>query len=344
MMPTTELTSARLRLVAATHESLAAELAGPAALARHFSVAEPVGWPPEFYDQAAVRYTLTMLESPAHQGWCSFYLIAESGLVGIVGYKGPPDAGGTVELGYGLIPSAQGKGYASEAVHALVDHALSFPAVSRIIAETMPALSPSIAVLERTGFRLIGPGSERGVIRFELSRVDVEAGRRSIQPHVRSLMRLHSHMAWANQQALTAIANATTGRERALAMLGHILGAEHVWLARIAGEQPTVAVWPELTLEACRALSGQNELRFRQLIFSAAPADLARQVTYHTSAGDEYVSTVEDILLHLCLHGTYHRGQIAQQQRQDGAVPVPSDYIAFARGGMAATRTSGAPK
>lgn len=109
-MSTNELRSARLRLVAATAESLAADLAGPATLGQHFGVAEPVGWPPEFYDEAAVRYTITMLEQPANHGWSSFYLIADTGLVGIVGYKGPPDASGTVELGYGLIASARGKG------------------------------------------------------------------------------------------------------------------------------------------------------------------------------------------------------------------------------------------
>jgi RimJ/RimL family protein N-acetyltransferase/uncharacterized damage-inducible protein DinB len=341
MMSTNELQSVRLRLVAATLENLAADLAGPATLARHFSVLEPVGWPPQFYDEAAVRYTITMLDHPANHGWCSFYLIADTGLVGIVGYKGPPDASGTVELGYGLIPSAQGKGYATEATHTLVDHAFTFPAVRRVIAETMPALTPSIGVLERAGFRLIGPGSERGVIRFELTREDVTAGRRTIGPHVRTLARLQGHMAWANQQALTAIEQAKEGRVSAIAMLGHILGAEHVWLARMAGQAPSVAVCPELTLAECRTLAAQNELALRQLIFSVSPAELQRTITYHTSLGDEYVSTVEDILLHLCLHGTYHRGQIAQQQRRDQQLPGPSDYIAFARGAAAASRTPG---
>lgn len=208
----------------------------------------------------------------------------------------------------------------------------------------MPALRSSIGVLERTGFRLIGPGSENGVIRFELTRADAAAGRRAIPPHVRTLARLQGHMAWANQQALTAIEQSKDDRISAIAMLGHILGAEHVWLSRIAGEKPTVAVWPELTLAECRALATQNELALRQLIFTATPADLQRTISYHTSLGDEYVSSVEDILLHLCLHGTYHRGQIAQQQRRDQQAPGPSDYIAFARGGAAASRTPGERK
>jgi RimJ/RimL family protein N-acetyltransferase len=39
-----------------------------------------------------------------------------------------------------------------------------------VIAETLPELTPSIGVLGKCGFHLIGEGSEPGVIRFELTR------------------------------------------------------------------------------------------------------------------------------------------------------------------------------
>ncbi|MEU5402283.1 GNAT family N-acetyltransferase [Streptomyces sp. NPDC005963] len=40
--------------------------------------------------------------------------------IGGLGFHGRPNAIGTVTIGYGLIPSAQGKGYASEALRGLV--------------------------------------------------------------------------------------------------------------------------------------------------------------------------------------------------------------------------------
>lgn len=40
--------------------------------------------------------------------------------IGGVGFHGRPDANGTVTIGYGLVPAAQGKGYASEALRALL--------------------------------------------------------------------------------------------------------------------------------------------------------------------------------------------------------------------------------
>ena len=44
-----------------------------------------------------------------------------------------------------------------------------------MIAETLPELTPSIGVLRKGGFALIGEGSEPGVIRFELTRAAYEA-------------------------------------------------------------------------------------------------------------------------------------------------------------------------
>ncbi|HEX3963804.1 MAG TPA: GNAT family N-acetyltransferase [Trebonia sp.] len=40
--------------------------------------------------------------------------------IGGVGFHGPPDGNGSVTIGYGLIPSARGQGYASEALRGLL--------------------------------------------------------------------------------------------------------------------------------------------------------------------------------------------------------------------------------
>ena len=71
--------------------------------------------------------------------------------IGGAGFKGPPDDDGCVEVGYGLAPSAQGKGYASEAVRALCERALASGATA-VIAETHAGNVASERVLERCGF------------------------------------------------------------------------------------------------------------------------------------------------------------------------------------------------
>jgi ribosomal-protein-alanine N-acetyltransferase len=171
-------TSGRLELVAATPELTHAALAGPRELAECLNAAVPATWPPEFLDAPALEYTLDRLaEGPEQAGWWLYFvvLIDDAGhrtLVGSGGYKGPPSADGTVEVGYGIVTDHQRRGFATETVRRLLDRAFAVSSVRRAIAETLPDLLPSIGVLRKSGFRHIGEGSEPGIIRFELTRAE----------------------------------------------------------------------------------------------------------------------------------------------------------------------------
>lgn len=184
-MESTILRTERLEMVGCTPELLHADGEGNEQLAARLRTRVPTEWPPELYDDDARRWTLDRVESqPESEGWWTYYLVRDPGtedgreLVGLAGYKGPPSDDGTVEVGYGVLPSHQRVGYATEATAALVRRAFSFPQVTRVIAETLPELAPSIGVLEKSGFTLLeGEGSEPGVIRFELRRGDWERRR-----------------------------------------------------------------------------------------------------------------------------------------------------------------------
>ncbi|MBK7878086.1 MAG: GNAT family N-acetyltransferase [Planctomycetes bacterium] len=171
------LRTARLELVPATVEHLRAALASRAELARALGVAVPDTWPHDFLDDAAIVYTLERVQTGgAGTGWWfHFVMRSEAGapraLIGSAGYKGPPDADGTVEIGYGVVSDARRCGYATEAALALVERAFEDPRVRRVIAETLPELVGSIGVLAACGFHAIDGGSEPGVLRFELTRV-----------------------------------------------------------------------------------------------------------------------------------------------------------------------------
>jgi uncharacterized damage-inducible protein DinB len=58
---------------------------------------------------------------------------------------------------------------------------------------------------------------------------------------------------------------------------------------------------------------------------------LQQSVHYRNSAGREFDSTIGDILMHVAMHGSYHRGQIAREMRSAGREPVYTDYIGYAR-------------
>lgn len=146
------------------------------------------------------------------------------------------------------------------------------------------------------------------------------------------LRKLIAHLRWADATALDTLRRSPGTDPRALVLYAHVLGAEARWLARIAGRAPDVAVWPTLTIDEAAALAARNAAELDALASSLSPDDLARVIDYSNSAGVELRSSVEDILLHVALHGSYHRGQVALVIRGSGGEPASTDYIGFIRG------------
>jgi [ribosomal protein S5]-alanine N-acetyltransferase len=87
--------------------------------------------------------------------------------IGTAGFFGPP-RDGVVEIGYGIVPSRQRRGYATEATHALIELALAQPGVSEIVAHAESANAASIRVLEKNA--LTYAGREGSLVRYSVSR------------------------------------------------------------------------------------------------------------------------------------------------------------------------------
>jgi len=165
--------SPRLYLVPASIDITQADLDGPQALGKVLGVSVPPEWPPELYSRPALAAVLQQLRDRAEHGWSTWYLAgrgSEEGLIGVCGFKGRPDAAGSVEISYSILEPFRNAGYASESVQRLVDWAFSHSQVSQVTAETMPHLRQSIRVLEKNGFSHAGRGSEYGVSRYCINR------------------------------------------------------------------------------------------------------------------------------------------------------------------------------
>jgi RimJ/RimL family protein N-acetyltransferase len=165
--------SERLYLVPSSVELTRADLEGPGPLGAMLGVTVPAEWPPEHYTRPALLAVLDQLADRAEHGWANWYLAGKApdeGLVGMCGFKGRPDAAGSVEISYAILPACRNTGYASEAVQRLSRWAFSHSRVSEVTAETLPHLAPSIRVLEKNGFVRAGRGSEYGVVRYVLGR------------------------------------------------------------------------------------------------------------------------------------------------------------------------------
>jgi uncharacterized damage-inducible protein DinB len=152
------------------------------------------------------------------------------------------------------------------------------------------------------------------------------------------LNRLFAHMRWADLRTLESLRSGRMPPET-LAVYAHVLGVEHVWLSRLLQRQPRMVVWPSVPLENCEALAEENAEGYERYLSGLTEAGLANEVGYVNSAGQSFRSRVDDILLQVITHGSYHRGQIASQVRKAGGTPAPTDYIGFVRGVPAATRS-----
>jgi len=100
-------------------------------------------------------------EAPGDKGvepWVHYQVVERSTdeVIGGIGFKGPPDDDREVEIGYGIVPSRQGFGYATEAVLCMADFAFRQDRLSSIVAKTDPDNVASRRVLEKSGFEEIG--------------------------------------------------------------------------------------------------------------------------------------------------------------------------------------------
>jgi uncharacterized damage-inducible protein DinB len=143
------------------------------------------------------------------------------------------------------------------------------------------------------------------------------------------LLRLVQHMRWADRQFADALDDhAPTDAVR---LFAHIASVEHLWYSRIRGKTPEHAVWPSLDASQSRALAARHADLFEQIVTNGDDKALARPVAYRNSAGRDYRSPVGEIITHVAVHGSHHRGQIARLLRQVGREPPYTDYIEFSR-------------
>ena len=108
------------------------------------------------------------------QGPGTFLVVEVGAVVGECGRLRGPDGDGAVEIGYGLAPSARGRGIGTAAVRALTGWVEAQPGVRRITAEVLVGNLPSRRLLERLGFTPSDPASEAGYVRYRRDALHVD--------------------------------------------------------------------------------------------------------------------------------------------------------------------------
>jgi uncharacterized damage-inducible protein DinB len=148
------------------------------------------------------------------------------------------------------------------------------------------------------------------------------------------LCRQFAYDDWASREVLAGLGASPHPPARPLQLLAHILSAERLWLERLTQQPQSLPVWPEFSLDQCEAQIAALGKLWPEYLGQLSPAKLSEKVTYKNSKGEPWTSAVEDILTHVVLHSSYHRGQIASLMRASGAIPAYTDFIHAVRQGL----------
>ncbi|HUG29779.1 MAG TPA: GNAT family N-acetyltransferase [Candidatus Limnocylindria bacterium] len=105
-----------------------------------------------------LRYRLAQVEvDPSIQPWLgrAMVLTDETGArraIGTIGFHGPPDDRGRLEVGYRVEPRYRRLGYARESIAALFDWAASTHGIRRFVASISPSNDASLRLVAGFGF------------------------------------------------------------------------------------------------------------------------------------------------------------------------------------------------
>ena len=133
-------------------------------------------------------------------------------------------------------------------------------------------------------------------------RRNVHAAFASVEQHVSAELhhftRLFEHDRWANAETLRLLQEGVAP-PKAVRWMGHIIGAEHLWLARLNQEAPNMSVWPDIDLYGCQARLEELDHLWPEYLAKLEEDDLDDGRAYRNSIGEFWTSTVGDILTHV---------------------------------------------
>ena len=152
---------------------------------------------------------------------------------------------------------------------------------------------------------------------------------------------LAGYNAWANQRLYAACERLSEDeylRERRSAFgslhatLNHLLVADRIWLARIAGRNPPLLAATQILyadLVGLKVARQAEDEHLRNLIAGLSPASLDRPLVYRNGRGDRCETRLSLALGHMFNQQAHYRGEVSAMLAQTEIPPPPLDLIQF---------------
>ena len=147
---------------------------------------------------------------------------------------------------------------------------------------------------------------------------------------VEHLQRLFRYDDWADRRTLDALRHALSERSRRI--FAHLLITKQEYFERLSGKDSTgFDFWPDLDLNECEHLSASTHANYISLLNGSDESLLDRTANYKTSEGVSHENTYRELVTHVLLHSSIHRGNIVLRMREEGLEPPKIDYIIYLR-------------
>lgn len=151
---------------------------------------------------------------------------------------------------------------------------------------------------------------------------------------------------WANEMLLTVVLQLTKEQQQmeltssfpsVQKTCAHMWDAYRIWWQRLQKQQVVQGPTVDLDIPVKEIVGNifvQN-LLWQQWLDNTPQTELESLFAYTNMKGEKFEQPLEQVVLHLCNHGTYHRGQLVTMLRQIGVTAIPqTDYIVYGRLGL----------
>ena len=147
------------------------------------------------------------------------------------------------------------------------------------------------------------------------------------------LIQLLDYELWANRRIIDALESITSPPTRAVAVMGHILAAQHVWYGRMAHESVFTSIWEDTPVSWMIETAERQHRQVSSFVEGLTEQTITEPISYANSQGTEFENTPLAILTQMSHHAAYHRGQVVQLIRPMLSEAPVTDYIVWQRDG-----------